>query len=194
MKSRLIAAALAAALALSACATSTMAAAGRYEAAPGIAVTLGQNWSDITRVMANQPRNVRLLSIDGPFLNRLYVVGDLAPGKEMIRPESRETPTPIYRADMSDSELVEFVADSVAALGYQRPETANLRPAMLGQTQAVRFDLTAQSAEGLIISGTSLVARAGQNAQILLYLAPAEHYYARDLAEVEQVFASAAAR
>lgn len=191
---RLIAAALAAALMLSACATATSAAAGRYEGAPGIAVTLGREWSDISRYMGNQPRNVRLLSIDGPFLNRLYIVGDLAPDKEFVRPASRETPTPIYRANMSDSELVEFVADSVAALGYQRPETANLRPAQLGQAPGVRFDLTAQTPEGLTISGAGLVARDGDKAQILLYLAPSEHYFARDLAEVEQIFASAAAR
>lgn len=189
---RLIAAALAGMILLSACASSTLASAGRYDGARGLTVTLGRDWSDISRVMANQPRNVRLLSIDGPFLNRLYLVGDLAPGKELVRPASRETPTPIYRADMSDSELVEFVADSVAALGYQRPEISNLRPASLGASPAVRFDLTAQSVEGLNIAGAALVARAGANAQILLYLAPAEHYFARDLPEVERIFASAA--
>lgn len=183
---------LTAALALSACATSSL--SGAYAPGKAYAVTLGQNWSDITQLMRARSPNVKLLSIDGPYLNRLYLASALKPGDYMLRPERDETPTPIYRADMADTELVEFIADNVSALGYLRPETSNLRPQNFGAARGVRFDIAAQTSEGLNMSGTALVARQGENLNAMLYLAPSEHYYAAHLPDVENVFASAALR
>lgn len=180
---------------LTACTGGSKLVTGPYATGQGgFTVTLGRSWSDITSLMGNRARNVHLLSIDGPFLNRLYLAGALRPGEFIVKPARPETPTPTFRADMSDTEIVEFVTDSVAALGYQRPETANLRPATLAAAPGVRFELTTQSTEGLNYSGTALVSRAGDRLNVLLYLAPSEHYYDAYLPEVEQVFASAAAR
>lgn len=183
------AAALAAALALSACAA-VAAVEGPYSAAGAYTVTLDRQWSDISAVMTQRPRNVRLLSVDGPLLNRLYIASAIEPGQFLVKPARREAPTPTFRADMSETELVEFVIDSVAALGYLRPESRNLRPDLFGGREAVRFEIEAQTPEGLAFSGTALLARAGDRLHLILYLAPTEHYYARLLPHVEQVFAS----
>jgi hypothetical protein len=128
-----LAGALAAALLISACASISAAPAGPYKVGDAMSVTLGRQWNDASRAQVGAPRRVRLLTIDGPLLNRLYFTTGLRPGDFLVKPERRETPTPTYRTNMAPTELVEFVADSVAALKYQRVETSALRPTPRGR-------------------------------------------------------------
>jgi hypothetical protein len=155
-------------------------------------VVLARTWSDVSVVMPQRSKKVRVLSIDGPLLNRLYLAQGLVPGEGLITPLSKERPVPAYHADMAPTELVEFVSDSIAAIGYQRVETSKLRPAKFGQTEALRFDVTAQTDTGLEMMGTAEVAVAGGKLYLVLYLAPAEHYYPANLPDVEDIIGSAA--
>jgi hypothetical protein len=162
---------------------------GTYNAANAYNVNLAREWSDITFMLQPRPRNLRLLSIDGPLLNRLYLAA-LQPGESLLRHRDRDTPRPTYRTDMSDTEVVEFIVDCVAQ-EYQAPEASALRPQNFGAYPGVRFDLSARTAEGLNTSGTALAARVGERLHVMLFLAPSEHYYAALLPEVEAIFASA---
>lgn len=191
MKPLLKLSAVALALTLSACATIVSAPAGPYKVASGYTVDLGRQWSDMSAAVLNRGKKVRMLSIDGPLLNRLYLVDGLAPGEFIVKPASKQQPTPIYHSGMSPTELVEFVADSTAALDYQRVETSDLRPASFAGGDAMRFDLTAQTKEGLEVAGSALVAERDGKLYVNLYLAPKEHYYGVYLPEVEKVFSSA---
>jgi hypothetical protein len=156
----------------------------------GASVTLAREWSDITFLLPTpRPRDVKMLSIDGPLLNRLYLAA-VRPGESLLRPSDRDTPRPTYQADMSDSELVEFVIDCVAQ-EYQNPEASALRPQNMGAAPGIRFDIATRTAEGLDISGTALVARHGERLHLLLFLAPTEHYYSALLPDVEAIFSSA---
>lgn len=183
--------ALGLALLLAACASIGSAPAGAYKVGEVMSVTLGREWNDASRAQVGAPRRVRLLTVDGPLLNRLYFTTGLKPGDFMVKPAARERPTPTYRTGMSPTELVEFVADSVSALDYQRTETSGLRPAKLGDTDALRFDLKAQTAEGLDMSGTATVAERNGQLYVILYLAPTEHYFTAGQAEVETIMSSA---
>lgn len=176
---------------LGACATSSGEVSGAYARVGSFNVTLPRVWSDITFMLPNRPPNMRLLSIDGPLLNRLYLA-DLQPGESLLRPTDNDTPRPIFRTDMTDTELVEFVVDCVA-VEYQAPEASALRPQPFAGHPGVRFDLAAQTSAGLNISGTALVARAGDRLFLMLFLAPSEHYYAAMLPEVETIFTGATA-
>jgi hypothetical protein len=171
--------------------TGVLVPAGAYGKAPGFALTVRRSWSDITYLLPGRPPNVRQLSIDGPLLNRLLLAG-LDPGQGLVKPADKNTPRPIFRDDMTDSELVEFVIDSLAAMEYQSPESASLRPQTLGGAPGVRFDISARTADGLNISGTALVARADKKLHVLIFLAPSEHYYPALLPDVEAAFTSAA--
>jgi hypothetical protein len=179
------------ALALSACATIVSAPAGPYKVANGYTVDLGRQWSDISGTVLNRGKKVRLLSIDGPLLNRLYLIDGLAPGDFIVKPASKQSPTPIYRSGMSPTELVEFVTDSAAAMDYQRIETSGLRPVTFAGGEGMRFDLAAQTTGGLEMAGTAVVAERSGKLYVSLYLAPREHYYEVYLPEVEKVFGSA---
>lgn len=177
-------------LGLSACATVTSAPAGPY-AVGSHGVTLGREWSDISVIMPWRPKNVRLLSIDGPFLNRLYIADGLKSGEFLVKPLAKERPTPIWKSGMTPTEQIEFVADSVAALDFQRVETANPRPVEVGGAQGLRVDLSAKTADGLNISGVAQLAESHDRLFVILYLAPTEHYFAAHGVEVEKVMASA---
>ena len=182
---------LGACLALAACATVTSTPAGALKVGAGYEVALGREWSDISNIMTGRTAKVRLLSIDGPLLNRLYVTDGLAPGEYLIKPARKETPTPVIRPDMSASERLEFITDSVVALDYQRVQLVRPRPAKFGQGNGVRFDLTAQTKAGLDVKGAGVISEQGGKTYVLLYLAPAEHYFDAYLAEVEAILGSA---
>lgn len=176
---------------LAGCATVTLAPAGAYRTERAFAVTLQRPWSDMTAMLTPRPPGVRLLTIDGPALNQLYLAS-IAPGGPLFRHADRDTPVVTYRADMSDTELVEFVIDSLAVT-YQDPQSTALRPQTLAGSPGVRFDISARTQAGLNMSGTALVARTGDKLNLLVFVAPSEHYYGAFAQEVDAIFASATA-
>lgn len=181
--------ALAALVSLSACAGLKAVPAGPY-ASGGNQISVGRTWTDMGRLY-DASKGVRMLSIDGPQLNRLFVIDGLKPGEFIIRPASKETPTPTWKAGLTPTEQVEFLADSLVAMQYYRVETDNLRPVKVDDRSGVRFDITAQTVDGLNISGIAQLVEAGDRLYILLYLAPTEHYFDATKAEVEGIMASA---
>jgi hypothetical protein len=176
-------------LSLAGCATSGV-VTGDYKVGTQYTVTLGDKWADISTWLGDRGPGVRLLTIDGPWLNRLYVVDGLRPGQSLERAPSRDRPNPAYRDNMTSRELVEFVVDSVAMLGYQAPEAANLAPAKFGGVDGVRFDIATRTKQGLLFDATALVAQRNGRLHLMLFLASREHYYAATLPEVEKIFAS----
>lgn len=180
--------------ALAACVTVTSAKPGPYKVGSTYTVTLGREWSDVSAIMMARPKHVRLLSIDGPLLNRLYLTDGIAKGSFLVKPASKEAPTPTYRDGLSQTEIVEFVVDSVEAIGYERSESANIRPAKFGAADGLRFEVSAKTPEGLDMSGTALVAERGGKLFVILYVAPSEHYYAATLPEVERIMTTASLR
>lgn len=183
-------AALAAVLSvLAGCISITAAPAGPY-ASGSHAVTLGRTWGDAS-AFAGAPRIVKMLTIDGWQLNRLYVIDGLKSGDYIVRPASKEKPTPTFRTGMTPIEQVELVAESVVAMGYQRVETEGLRPIKVGDADGLRADISAKSPEGLNISGVTQIVEVKGRLYVILYLAPAEHYFEATRAEVEAIMASA---
>jgi len=181
---KLTAAALGAAALLAGCSPITLAPAGAYKVGAGT-VTLDRPWNDISGLWVGRPDKVRLLSLDGPLLNRLYVTDGLVSGDAIVRSPRRETRTPVYADAMSVTEQVEFVGESVTALGYERVATSGVRPVELNGQRAVRFDIEAATGEGLDIRGIGQAAKRDGKLYVAIYLAPAEHYFeaARSSAE-----------
>ncbi len=176
---------------LAGCATVKLAPAGAYKTERAFTVSLRRPWSDMTGMLAPRPPGVHLLTMDGPALNQLYLAS-LDSGASLFRHADRDTPAVMYRTDMSDTELVEFVVDSLAVT-YQEPQSTALRPQTLAGAAGVRFDISARTAAGLNMSGTALAARAGEKLNLIIFIAPAEHYYGAFAQEVEAIIASATA-
>ena len=179
-----------AALSLTGCAAIVSAPAGAYNAPSPYQVSLGREWSDMSAAAGATPKTVRLLTIDGPLLNRLYIVGPLKSGEVMFKSNVKEKPSPKIRDGMSATERMEFVTDNLTLAGFQRLETSRPRPAKFSGADAVRFDLTGKTTEGLDLKGTAEVADIDGKFYAIIYLAPAEHYFSANLSEVEKVMES----
>lgn len=175
---------------VAACATSGVVPAGLY-AVGDQRVTLGRPWSDVGAATPGLPRNLRLLSIDGPLLNRLYIADGLRAGEGLVSTRDRARPPPAWRPGMTAGEQVEFVTDSVAAMDYRRVEVTELRPTRMGSAEALRIGIAARTEAGLEIAGIAQVAQIGGRLYVILYLAPAEHYFAAGRPEAEAIMASA---
>jgi hypothetical protein len=154
-------------------------------------LVLTRQWADVSPILPQRFKKVRVLSIDGPLLNRVYVARGLEKGEGLIRRASKERPVPTFQPDMSPTELVEFTADSITAVGYMRVETSGLRPARFGQADGLRLDVAAQTESGLEVRGTAEMAVVKGRLYLILYLAPAEHYFAASLSDVEEMLRSA---
>lgn len=184
----------AAALTLTACAsTQSGVLTGAYKVGDAYTLTLSSGWADISSLSGQTSAGVRLLTIDGPLLNRLYATQGLKEGQSIIRQvgAKRDNPLPAYRAGMTSRDLVEMITETVAILGYVEPEAKDQRPAKFGAVDAIRFDIAARTGQGLAIAGTSLIGEARGRAHVLLFLAPQEHYFPASMAEVEGIFTSA---
>ena len=176
-------------LALSACASMRDPAPGVLRIGSGFDVTLTRVWSDFT---PSDARGMRLISIDGPTLNRLYLAGGLKPGEGLSarKPESHAP----FHAGMSREDLIAFVLDSVDALGFARPETASAHAAKFGAADGLRIDMETRTGDGLEFSATALIAEHAGRLNVIRYLAAREHYYAATLPDVEAIMASAVLR
>jgi hypothetical protein len=178
-------------LILAACGGAT-AVTGPYKVGNAYSVDLKKTWSTVS--LFNLNREVKYLTIDGPLLNNFYLTEGLAVGRSMVRAPLKSRPMPIVKRDMSETELAEFVVDTVAAFGYEGVESQNLRPAKFGSADAVRFDLTAKTDAGLDIMGTAQVALVSGKVHVMLFLAPGEYFYPNLLGEVDHVFGSVTLR
>jgi hypothetical protein len=170
---------------LSGCVAVSLAPAGPYAIGSEANVQLDRAWNDASAIWTNRPKKVRMLTLDGPALNRLYLTEGLVEGDVMARSPRRESHTPVYSASMTVSEQVEFVAQSLTALGYERVETAGLRPENVNGVRAARFDIKASTTEGLQISGVGQVLRHNDKLYVAAYMAPTEHYFEASRASAE---------
>lgn len=180
--------AIVALMTISACAGGTL-VTGPFKVGQAYNVTLQKTWSSVPLFDLN--REVKYLTIDGPFLNNFYLTEGLAVGRSVVRTTRKSRPMPVVKTEMSETEMAEFVVDTVAAFGYEGVTSDNLRPAKFGSADAVRFDLSAKTDEGLEIKGISQVAMVGGKLHVMLFLAPGEHFFPTMVGDVEQVFASA---
>jgi len=179
-------------LGLAGCVSINRVPAGPVALSKGQSITLQSDWAEVTPVMPQRQNAVRVLSIDGPALNRLYLIQGLPSGQGMVKRIAKEKPVPVFRADLSPTELLEFIADSVTAVGFQRVETSNLRPGRFGGADALRFDLNGVTATGLDVSGTAQVAIVDQKLVGAIFLAPSEHYFPAMMPEIETMLSGQA--
>lgn len=176
-------------LLLAGCATATSVSEGPYKVGKAYQIEVGQQWAALPQVLTSQ-RTGRFLTIDGPDLNLLQLVPALKENQSLLKERSKDNPVPKYRADMSPTEIVEFVTDTMATQGYQNISTQALRPSPFGTLSGVRFDLRAQAPDGLNINGTALFAQRDGKLNLIVYLAPEEYYYGLHASEIERILSS----
>jgi len=175
---------LAAAAALAACAggfepvgMERQRIAGLYSVAPQIA------WS------RQEDNRIEYWTIDGPTLDLLQFTPALKDGDSIYKVEGREN-MPRYRKSMSESEVLEFVVDSLAAIGQQKIEATGLRPSPFGPLPGFQFELAFQSSSGLDMLGSVVGTIKDDGLYLIMYTGAALHYYPKHKATVDSVIAS----
>ncbi|MBN8646821.1 MAG: hypothetical protein J0L55_02620 [Caulobacterales bacterium] len=161
----------------SSCASITLAPAGSYKNEQE--VTLDRDWSDLSPVTYNN-KNVKTLTIDGPLLNLVYISQGLTEKDPLfIGPEgdNKNHIAPRPKENMSLTEQMEFVANSVSELGFLKVEYASPKPVTVSDTKGVRFEIITKTKEGLDTKGLAqAVSKNGKNYYIV-YIAPKIHYF-----------------
>lgn len=182
---------IAALAALTACApTMTAVPAGVFQPKNALAVNLQNSWTHIPPQL-NFVTNGSVLTRHGVALGRVDILR-LEPGGSILR-VARSVDAPEYARGMSELELVELVTASLRQLGYADIRAENVRPHQLAGAPGVRFDIHGKYPSGLNLRGDAVLAQANDELNLIIFLAPAAHYYEASAAEVEQIIQSARA-
>jgi hypothetical protein len=164
--------------------------AGPFAVGSSFAVNLGRNWSNITAISPGLSPQVKVFSIDGPQLNRLYLVGGLEANQGLFRKQGKEKTRPVLKTAMTGSDQIEFLRDSVAALEFRNVEIVQPRPVSLSGSPAIRVNLTARTVEGLEVAGTAVIQKLGEKYNLLIFVAPREHYFDALTSEINSMTGS----
>lgn len=189
------AAVLASAITVAGC-VGIVAASGTYKIGEAYTVQLARTWSDASTLISPNPRHVKVFTMNGWALDQLILTDGLPVGQSMVSQVSRnqrrtdDKQVPLVRAGMSELELVEFVADSMAFWDMQQIEQEEVRPASFGPHEGVAFDISARRPNGLDMKATGVAAQAGDKVYLLLFVSTREHYFDSLKADVDRIAAS----
>ena len=137
---------------------------------------------------------VELWTIDGLPLNEFVVVSKVRPNEHVFlesRERKRRPDGPWYRPGMRPDELRDVILDALRQDGWTRVSSSNMRPARFGSVEGMRFDAQLTHQNGLLYRGTFAAAERNGRLTHFFWIAPAEHYYSRDVAAVNRMFDSA---
>lgn len=168
---------------LSGCSTYTLidpeqvAVCDLYSVKPGI------QWSQINK------GDVRLWTVDGTELESIRFISGIREGVPImdITNEKQETS---YRADMSESELVDAIVDAFSLSGSQRVQAKNLRPAPFGSINGFRFELEFMNEDGLKKSGSVIGMVVDESLYLIIYTGASIHYFPKYEREFEAIVSS----
>jgi hypothetical protein len=133
-------------------------------------------------------------TVDGALLDRVEFYSDVRDGEHVFksrRATKAKPDGPFFHPGMDGPALAQLVADALAGLGAVKPELTGLRPAKFGRHDAVRFELRLSNELGLIYRGSALLAEVDGKLDVVLFLAPEEHYYDAFLPSVDAMLKSA---
>lgn len=130
---------------------------------------------------------------DGYGLDRLIFIGGLANGASLIKPVAdSKDPLPVFREDMTPSEVMEFLEATIARAGQTTLiETRNLRLTQFGGHPGFRFDLSyVRRDDEVDTDGTVVGAIRNKKLYLIFFSGTRLHHYPKLLPRVEKVIDS----
>ena len=177
-------------LLLAACASGG--AGGRLQAAGDARVFDLALDTDLDWARLKAPRQEQW-TIDGAPLNQLMIISGIRPGEHVFlgAKARRSRPDgPWFRTGMRPDEVRDVVLDGLRGGGWANVRGSALRPANWGPSPGLRFDLALDNPGGLKYRGLATAAERDGRLTLLVWIAPAEHYYERDAEAVSRLFDS----
>lgn len=126
------------------------------------------------------------LTQDGVPLGAVYLV-TAKDGKAMIDNLGGGTSLPRYAEGSTALEHVDFLKASITKLGFSDVVTSNVRPTKLGGGSGTEFNLTGKYPNGLNMKGNVALVESEDGLNIVLYAAPAIHYYDKYKLDAEAI-------
>lgn len=145
--------------------------------------------SDLDWSRIKLPRQ-ELWTIDGTALNSLSILSGIKANEHvfMLTKEKKRRPDgPWFRPGMRPDEVRDIILDGLRGQSWSNVSAENLRPQRFGSVDGLRFDITMTSVDGLAYSGTVAAAEKDSKLRLLLWKAPSEHYYRRDIGAVNKM-------
>lgn len=127
---------------------------------------------------------------DGYGLDRMIFIGGLAHGASLIKRESEsKDPLPVFRDDMSPSEVMEFLEATIAHAGQTTLiQMKNLRPTPFGGQPGFRFDLTyVRRDDEVDTDGLAIGTIRDKKLYMIVFSATRLHHYPKLLPRVEKL-------
>jgi hypothetical protein len=88
---------------------------------------------------------------------------------------------------MRPEEVRDIIVAAMQGQNLVNITTSHLRPQKYGSVDGLRFDFAMANSDGLIYKGTVAAAEKDGKLTVLLWKAPAEYYYGRDVAAVTKM-------
>ncbi len=132
-------------------------------------------------------------TIDGAPLNQLMILSRIQPREHVFlraKERSWRPDGPWFRAGMRPDEVRDIVLDGLRGAGWANVAGRDLRPVRWGDTPGLAFDLDLDNPNGLVYRGRVTAAERDGRLTLLVWIAPAEHYYGRDAEAVGRMFDS----
>ena len=128
-------------------------------------------------------------TIDGPSLQAVRFINGIRSDKPLVRTVEEER-LPVFRVDMTESAIMEFILDSLFLLGFNNLEAHDLSPIEFGSHEGFRFEFRFLSRDGLeeegLVAGTVIE----QRLYLILYTGVRRHYFPKYLDHVEHIIDS----
>jgi hypothetical protein len=129
----------------------------------------------------------QLWSIDGELLNRLYLIQNVREKEFIFLGERQTKRRPDGAFYHRPDELRDLILDGLRAAGTANVEARNLRPAMFGTREGLRFEFSLANEEGLKFQGMAAAFEQEKGLSLAIFMAPSEYYYPRDEAKVSKM-------
>ena len=168
---------------LAGCSTYTLVKPGTVKVGDFYSVEPSMEWSSLKR------GDVELWTVDGPLLAALRFTNGVEEGKPVLDIAGVEH-KPEFRADMSETELVELVVDAITLSGGQRVAARDLRPTEFGKLDGFRFEVDYLNADGLECQGLVVGTVSNERLYLVIYTGAKIYYYPKYLQEVEAIIRS----
>lgn len=176
-------------LMLSGCvSTMTAAPAGQFTVKNSASLTLIDSWTHVPENLNSTKGSA--FTKDGVSLNKVHVV-TIEDGEKLINSSDKSQEFPTYQAGSSELQQIEFLTSSLSRIGTVNLKPRNVTPKMVGGLEGVQFELDGKYESGLNMKGLAVLTESNAGLNIIVYIAPAAHYYEKDLASVKSLIASA---
>jgi hypothetical protein len=131
---------------------------------------------------------------DGPALNSLMLVDGIKDREHVFLQtrtrQMRKGEGALYRAGMTDIEVVELLADGLQSIGAENVQTLGVRPFQIAAVAGFFAEYAFQNEAGLHYRALVVGESTGNTLSYGLFYAPAEFYFERERASVEAIFSS----